>query len=332
MPIVIYRRPGGKVWHYRGTVDGRRLRGSTRTTVKKRAQQIAADKEAKQWKARLDGPASVLTFANAAAHYMEAGKPTRFILKMLDFWKDMPVKDITPGAVRQAAVTLFPSASAATRNRQVIVPTQAIINHAADLALCPIIRVKRFPVDKKEKKPATWGWVQSFRAVATPHLGALAAFMFLTGARISEALSLEWGDVDLDGRRALVRQTKIGAERWAHLPPELFTAIANIPGPRIGRVFGLSAEPLQAWNNAIARAGIERLSFHCCRHGFATTALQSGIDVITVAKLGGWKSPQHVFTTYGHARDDITLTERLTDTELTQQKSSGASKVKPAKA
>ena len=40
--------------------------------------------------------------------------------------------------------------------------------------------------------PATWAWVQSFMAVASPHLGALACFMFLTGARISEALAVTW--------------------------------------------------------------------------------------------------------------------------------------------
>ncbi|MEZ5763294.1 MAG: hypothetical protein R3D69_02850 [Xanthobacteraceae bacterium] len=33
---------------------------------------------------------------------------------------------------------------------------------------------------------------------ASPHLGALALFMFLTGARISEALSVRWPDIDLE--------------------------------------------------------------------------------------------------------------------------------------
>jgi hypothetical protein len=39
------------------------------------------------------------------------------------------------------------------------------------------------------------------------------------------------------------------------------------------------------------------------------------VDVVTIAKLGGWKSPAHVFQTYGHASDDKTLTDRLFDTE-----------------
>ena len=46
-------------------------------------------------------------------------------------------------------------------------------------------------VQVREKEPATWEWVQAFMAATEdpmrcPHLGALACFMFLTGARISE--------------------------------------------------------------------------------------------------------------------------------------------------
>ena len=46
--------------------------------------------------------------------------------------------------------------------------------------------------------------------------------------------------------------------------------------------------------------------------------LQAGVDPVTVAKLGGWKTAQHVFQTYGHAMDDHTVTERLTGTPVTQ--------------
>ena len=75
--------------------------------------------------------------------YRAAGKSDRFILPVLDYWKDAPVLQITSGAVKQAAINLLPTAGPATRNRQVIVPTQAIINHAASLEPNGIIRVIR---------------------------------------------------------------------------------------------------------------------------------------------------------------------------------------------
>jgi hypothetical protein len=45
--------------------------------------------------------------------------------------------------------------------------------------------------------------------------------------------------------------------------------------------------------------------------------LHDGQDVVTVGKLVGM-SAQQVLRTYGHAKDDPTLTNRLFDTELTQ--------------
>lgn len=318
MPLTIYKR--GEIYHYRGTVAGRRLRGSTKTSDKKTAQRIAADIENKQWKGHLDGPEAVLTFAQAAILYRTAGRSERFLTKIEDYWKDTAVKDISSGAVRKAAIVICPTAKGSTRNRHVIVPTQAIINHAAELELCRTLKVKRFPVETKKKKPITWAWIQAFMANANPHLGALACFMFLTGARVSEAINVKWEDVDFVTRRALIKQTKIGAERRAHLPPQLIVALSNIEGERKGKVFKYSTRDTAKpqWNKAIKRAGIEYLTYHSCRHGFATSLLHKKIDPITVSKLGGWKSAQHVFDTYGHAMDDDTLANLITDTPETQ--------------
>ena len=310
MPLTIFKR--GKIWHYRGSVAGRKLRGSTKTADKQTAQRLAAEIEARYWKSRLDGPETVLTFANAANLYLDAGKSPRYVGVVAKYWKDTPVKAISSGAIRQSAIDIYPQAAGATRNRQAIVPAQAIINHAATMNLCQPVRVSHFPVDRHGKGPATLEWIEAFRASANPCLGALACFMFGTGARISEALSLTWDDIDFKKHRALIRQTKSGDDRWAHLQGPLFAAIASIQD-REELVFKYPSQSTarRHWRAAIAQAGIEYLSFHACRHGFATALLHSGVDPITTAKLGGWKSPQRLFSTYGHAMDDKTVSERI---------------------
>lgn len=323
MPIKLYRRDGGKVWHYSGTVNGKRLRGSTKTEKKDVAQRIVSELETKVWKGHLDGPGAVLTFARASSLYRDADKPERFLDALEDYWKDTLVKDITAGGIRQSAVVLYPKAKGSTRNRNVIVPTQAIINHAATMELCPPIKVERFKSETKVKTPATWEWVKAYMAHANPHLGALCCFMFLTGARISEAVNLTWGDVDLDQKRALIKQTKVGKERVAHLPPPLVVAIANIESNRNPeeKVFKYSSRHTVTpqWKKPIKRAGIVRLTFHSCRHGFATSLLHKGVDPITVAKLGGWADAQLVFNTYGHAMKDDTLADLIaSDTPVTR--------------
>jgi integrase len=315
MPITIYRRPGGKIWHYRGTINGTLFRGTTRTEKKDIAQRFISELENSAWKGHFDGPGAVLTFKRAAALYLEADKPERFTQRLVSYWKDTLVKDITGGGVRQSAIVLHPKAGGATRNRNVIVPTQAIINHAAGLGLCNYLKVERYKTEKKQKRPATWEWVKAFMAHSNPHLGALCCFMFLTGARVSEAINVTWGDVDLSAKRALIKQTKVGKERIAHLPNPLIVAIANIESDRKPdeKVFKYSSRHTvkPQWAKPIKRAKIEYLTFHACRHGFATSLLHKGVDPITVAKLGGWADAQLVFTTYGHAMKDDTLADLI---------------------
>lgn len=318
MPLKLYLR--GDVWHYRGTVAGRRLRGSTGVSRQNRetAQRVIADMEARAWKGRID-PGSVLTFAQAAQLYIAAGKPTRFVGKVLDHWRDAPVKDISGGKIRAACRELYPKSKAATWNRAVIVPTQAIINYAAEQELCPKVFVKRWPVPKSTRPATILDWVTALASVSSSRLAALAYFMFLTGARISEACTLRWSDLDLSTSSALIRQTKTASERRAHLPPMLVVAIANIPGDRHpdSKVFGMDRHSAwRQWKRAVDRAGIEYMSPHSCRHGFATGLLQAGVDPVTVAKLGGWKGVAQLWATYGHAREDRTITDLLTQKDV----------------
>ena len=328
MPLKLYAR--GKVWHYRGTVAGNRLRGSCKTANKAIAARQIAEIEVREWKCRQDGPQAVLTFAQAAALYRKAGKSTTNLAPVEDYFRDMLVKDINAGTIKQMAIELFPHYSGASKNRVAIVPTQAIINHAAELQLCPPIRVRRFEEETKEKIPATMDWVKTFMAASKPHLGAYALFMFLTGCRPGEAVNVHWDDVDLEARTVLLRETKGGTERLAHLPEPLAVVLANLVRIKGRGVFVYKAygDFQHAWDDAIERAGIKRLTPHCMRHGFATELLRRGVDVLTVAHLGGWKDAGQVLRTYGHANKNRKLTDLLIDPPVTQSVSHETGKVR----
>jgi hypothetical protein len=318
MPLKIYRPKGSNVYHYRGTLAGHRLRSSTGTTDRQTALRLASEVEARFWQRGVNK--KTLTFPKAVALYLAAGKPDRFVGKLEDYWKDAKISDINAGLIKQAAHELYPGCSGATKNRQVIVPMQAIINHCAEMELCDHLKMSRFDYETKIKNPVTKEWLDEFCAhAANPDLGCLGVFMFATGARIAETLALAWKDIDLRNRSVLIRQTKLGNERIVHLPPRLFLALANLPRDRnpFPRPY---TTYIDHWDATIEAAGIEPLTFHSCRHGFATGLLRAGIDVMTVAKLGGWKSAQHVFQTYGHANDDPTLTDRLFETGETMVK------------
>ncbi len=78
--------------------------------------------------------------------------------------------------------------------------------------------------------------VDRLTAAAVPHLRPLLTFLVGTGARLSEAIELDWCDTDLIGARAIFWRTKGGKRRKAHLPPVVVAALANLPH-REGRIF-----------------------------------------------------------------------------------------------
>ena len=314
MPLKIYRRPGSFVWQYRGTLAGHRQRGSTGAVDKETAQRIASEIENKFWKRGLDGKEKALTWPKAVALYLAAGKSTRYLPSLVKYWGDAKVADMNAGSIRQAGIEIYPTAKASTRNTQVITPTLAVINHCAELGLCSSLRMKRFKVDTKIKKPVTLEWINEFRSHADrPDVAVLALFMFATGARIREAFAVRWQDIDFGKRTVLIRQSKLGNERQAHLPSDLFVALANLPRDR--EPFDIPYTTARdAWDRTTKAAGIDPLTFHSCRHGFATALHHKGIGVKTIAKLGGWKSAKQLFETYLHADEDTTITDRLFDT------------------
>lgn len=319
MPLKLFKRNG--IWHYRGTVDGRLLRGSTKTAERKIASQIAAKVEIDNWKRRTDGPeAGELRFPAAVAHYLKAGKSDQYLGKVEDYWRNKRVKEMTAGAIRQSAIDLYPGCSGATLNRQVITPTQAVINHCAELDLCSPVRVRRFKFERKIKQPVTVEWLDAFCAHARPRNVALVTVMFATACRFNEAKRLDWRDIDFQQRTILIRDSKTQTERVAHMPQRLLVALANLP--RNEKPFPRSETRLRAaWDQDVAKTaeavpGFERLTFHCCRHGFATKMLRDGVDPKTAAGLGGWKDMALFLNTYAHALKDARITEGIFGTPV----------------
>lgn len=328
MPLKVKKRGG--TYHYGGTVAGRRLRGTTGTADKVIAERIAAERETEEWKRHLDGPRAVLTFAKASILYRAAGKLSTkrqfaYLEKVEDYWKDTLVKDMNAGGIRQSAIDLYPHASGATRNRQVLTPTQAVINHCAELEMCAPIRIRRFKFVEEIKKPVTLEWVNTLCLYARPVIKALALDMFSTACRFGEVHRHEWSDFDFGAQTIKILDTKTGKYRLAHMPQPLLVALANLP--RDKSPFHWSESALRRWwdadvaKTAEAVPGFERLTFHSCRHGFATKMLRDGTDPKTAAWLGGWEDIGLFMETYAHAMQEPTLTDGLFGTNLTQPRS-----------
>lgn len=318
--LTLYKR--GKIWWIDGSVDGQRVRESTGTSVRKDAEELAAKRERELHVEKVYGTEAILTFGAAVGYYLDAGKSDRYIAPIFAKWERKLVREIKPGNVVDLARKLYPNAGPATLNRQVITPVQAIINHSAKRGLCSPVRFERLKVPSKPKRVASEQWLSRFMEHANPRMGALALFMALTAARISEAVALDWSEVDLANCTAVLLKTKNGDTRTATLPSPLVQVLSELPGKKDkGKVFGYkSRQSIQtAWATAERRAQIEHIPPHDAgRRLFATLMIRSGVDAVTVAKAGGWKSQRLVVEVYAQPDDPKRAVEKAFGTFRTQ--------------
>ena len=176
------------------------------------------------------------------------------------------------------------------RREQFYEPVSAVIKHAAKRGWCSHIVMER-----PEKPPSRVRWLtpeQAERRIAAcgDHLRPLVIFLLYSGARIGEALWLDWRDIDLNRSHAAFpidpsegRRTKNNEPRGVPLHLRVRAELANLPH-RDGAVFrrpdGLPYERLRddendtsagnrikrAFAAACRRAGIEDFTPHDCRH------------------------------------------------------------------
>lgn len=241
MPLRLVQRPGSRIWYLRGTVRGQGVFESTQTDDPARAEGVRVRREAEIWDHSVHGTRAVVTFATAADSYLtaEARRPGQraLVRRLLLHFRTTRLADITQESLDRAyAVLLRPGASNATRLRNVLSPLRAILEHAARRRWCD-----RPAFEVPKQVPGRIAYLRPDQATAlihaaAPHLRPLLVYLLATGSRLSEALELDWAQVDLTGLRATTIKTKNGRERAVDLPPVAIAALATLPH-RTGRVF-----------------------------------------------------------------------------------------------
>ncbi len=306
MPYRAYRKKGTDNWWIDVKVKGReRIRRSSGSPDKATAEKIAAKVEAQEWRREIDGDTATTTFAEAVMDYVADDKNPDFLDKLVKHFKDTPLVKIKAGHIRSACRIIYPHAKPATWNRQVITPARAVINHAAAKDIVPFIKVPNFPVVSTPRRAPDGEWIAKFIAAAKPRMGALMLLLRTTGARIGQALDMEWKDFDLARGIAMVPHTDKGKgypAREVELTPQLVAMLANLDGPRTGQVFGYKRRGsglYKAIKAVCAKAGIEYVTTHPAgRRGFFTTMHRAGVDVKTAAKRGGLASTRLALEIY----------------------------------
>jgi len=308
--LKLTRRHGSPNWYIRGAIRGVTVDESTGVADRQLAEAIRARREWEILQGSIFGRKTTATFLEAAVSYMEAGGERRYLKRLLNHFGATPLNKVDQLAIEGAAKTLYPTASPSTQNRQVFTPVSAVLKHAAKRGLCDFRQIER-PIQPKGRirwvSPAE---ADRLIAASAPHLRPLLIFLFYTGARLSEALYLDWQQVDLERAEVQFLKTKNGEARGVPLHPRVTAALSALPNrtdevfrKQNGRPYARKQEGggqiKTAFQSACIRAKLKNFTPHDCRHTWATWHYAANRDLPALMSLGGWKSEKMVLR-YAH--------------------------------
>ncbi|TCJ96190.1 site-specific recombinase XerD [Volucribacter psittacicida] len=131
----------------------------------------------------------------------------------------------------------------------------------------------------------------------------VCSFALMTGARMTEILSLTWDKIDFDRKIAIVTSdiAKSGKARPLPLSNEVILMLKKKWNDRVsGFVFHrgngkyITEIDREDFKRALSRANIENFRFHDLRHTWASWHVQNGTPLMVLKELGGWESIEMV--------------------------------------
>ncbi len=325
MPVRVTRSRGG-IWYVGGTVRcGEAVAEvseySTGATERRVAEDIAQRKNAQVFQDLLEGNqgrARRRTIAEALFAYVQrpGGVKDYDKARIDDFNEFMghrPISDALPAWQDwlRSHSNLMPATIARSR-----ATLQAALNHGAEALSIPaprlpgvrgaggVERVVYLTDDERRRLLASYN----------PHAACPVLVLAYQGFRTQEALRMDWRWVSFKRRTIAVPAsgTKTGTGRTVPMHPQVEAMLVKLwhaaGTPDAGPVFLSSrgepyadtrgrdggrqgGNPLsRAHATACAAAGIVGFRVHDWRHSWATQCVASGMDLLTLQRLGGWSS------------------------------------------
>ena len=219
--------------------------------------------------------------------------------------EDLGKKDLMKWYLALDAKDLKPS-----MKNLILTITKAVFRHGEQFYDLPnpALMLKKFKGQKTEFSvwtPEEFDTFIRFEDLAVYR--ALFTFLYMTGCRKSEALSLQYDDID--GDRCHIRGTKTKtSDRYIILPD----AIQRVLEPILARcdeerpfVFGgeetLKLSTIQGrFKKAVQESGVTPIRIHDLRHSFASNAIASGCNIVAVSKYLGHANINITLSVYAH--------------------------------
>ena len=283
-----------------------------------------------------------ILFKNLAAAYLDDGatrqKPTTtkgkryaFEQKILSYFGDMQVSDITPNTVREWQNALMSykkedgGTYAPTYLRTLNSQLSAVFNYAVRYHGLRANPVRLCGSIGHLRSDAVQFWTldefkQFLTAVTDPAQRLMFSTMFYTGIRCGELLALRLDDFNMeertlricrnyarqDGKDLLLEPKTPKSKRLITIPQKLCEEVSTYAGRLYGyhsnqRLFPVSKFALtRAKDKACEKSGVKQIRLHDFRHSHASLLIEMGYPPLLISERLGHEKIETTLQIYGH--------------------------------
>jgi integrase len=321
--LTLRRRGKSGNWYIRGTVTygGRTIdvaEFSSGTGDRDAAEHLRATRERELREQIMFGPraaAAKATISDALAAYLDKPKrPNSSDILRVGRINDLVgevLLDQHLSAWRMLRSGHLAQHAPAGQDRYRSVLQAAVNTYNEGLGL-PSITIRAIEFDNQRNRFLSLADRDRLISCYAAHVQPIATMLAFQGPRTQEALQAQWGidGVDLDRGTIHLPRTKTGLPRTIAVHARVDAVLRPIweerGRPTRGHVFlnrlgnpytDTRDLPVQGGNpisrahaTACRRAGISEFTVHDWRHHWASHCVMAGVDLVTLMRLGGWKS------------------------------------------
>lgn len=317
MPTVsrgtLFRYRGSQNWFIKFYVDGRCQRETTGTSDRTEAEAFLVQRVDEAARGVFHAPNERITFAELRERYLQncafkgnRTDPGRFIRQLAKWFGDGHGEAITEERISAYSRWRLEhdQVAPATLHRELSVLRRMLRLAAHRLPRVPVIDMPR--VHNARQGFFEESDLQAILPHLPPHASNLIEFLYLTGWRVSEALRLQWSDVDWKRQSVWLRDSKNREPRvfpFKYHPRleqvlrrqrQFVTEWERGEARLCSAVFPWRGRPMQklrrSWKTACRAAGMPDRLVHDFRRTAVRNLIRAGVQQAIAMKITGHKT------------------------------------------
>jgi integrase len=259
---------------------------------------------------------------------------------LLPFLGESNIQNITREQLKRLMYQMLNAGLSRNTVKATLAPLSEMFNHAIEdghLDRNPCLRIMRTTREEKGKQQQKVDFLTReeltlLLKTSQEHFPAHYPLVLLfarTGLRIGEAVALQWGDIDFQGRFIIVQRNwvdgllttpKSGKSRRVDMSMQLTETLKTLLLERkketlkkgwgevpewvfvseVGTMMDADNFRHRVWQKLLTKAGLRRIRIHDLRHTFASLLIQQGESLAYVKEQMGHHSIRVTVDVYGH--------------------------------